>query len=124
MTRNGAWFCVALTIALTVYGQFVVKWQMLKAEAVPDALLARIGYVIGLLLNPWLLSALAAALVAAFAWMLAMTRLPLSQAYPLTALVFACVVIGGAWAFAEPLNAWRISGVALIMLGLVVGGRG
>jgi drug/metabolite transporter (DMT)-like permease len=74
--------------------------------------------------HPWILSALAAAFFAALSWMLAMTKLPLSQAYPLTALVFICVVLGGAWAFAEPLNAWRIAGVLLIVSGLVVGSRG
>lgn len=124
MTRESAWVCVLLTIVLTVYGQFIVKWQMLQAGVVPAGTPDRIGYIAGLLLNPWILSAFAAAFLAALSWMLAMTKLPLSQAYPLTALVFICVVLGGAWAFAEPLNAWRIAGVALIVLGLVVGSRG
>lgn len=124
MTRESAWVCVLLTIVLTVYGQFIVKWQMLQAGVVPAGTQDRIGYIAKLLLNPWILSAFAAAFLAALSWMLAMTRLPLSQAYPLTALVFICVVLGGAWAFAEPLNAWRITGVALIVLGLVVGSRG
>lgn len=124
MTREAAWACVLVTIALTVYGQFVVKWQMLQAGVFPTGGSDRIGFVVRLLLNPWILSAFAAAFLAALAWMLAMTRLPLSQAYPLTALVFVCVVIGGGLVFAEPLNAWRVAGVALIVLGLVVGSRG
>ncbi len=124
MTRSGAWFLVMLTITLTVYGQFVVKWQMLKRSPVPDSGIAQVAYVISALLNPWILSALAAAFLAALAWMLAMTKLPLSQAYPATALVFVFVVIGGAWAFSEPLNHWRIAGVLLIVLGLIVGSRG
>jgi len=124
VTKESAWVCVLITIALTVYGQFVVKWQMLQAGVVPTGAPDRIGYIARLLLNPWILSAFAAAFLAALAWMLAMTRLPLSQAYPLTALAFICVVLGGAWVFAEPLNAWRIAGVVLIVVGLVVGSRG
>ena len=124
MTRESAWACVLITIALTVYGQFIVKWQMLQAGIVPAGTSDRIGYVARLLLNPWILSAFTAAFLAALSWMLAMTKLPLSQAYPLTALVFICVVLGGAWAFAEPLNAWRIAGVLLIVSGLIVGSRG
>lgn len=123
MTRGGAWLCVAVTVALTVYGQFVVKWQMLKADAVPSGFPANLHYTLKLLLNPWLLSAFAAAFVAALAWMLAMTRLPLSQAYPWTALVFVCVVFGGAWLFTEPLNGWRTASALLIVLGLLVGSR-
>jgi multidrug transporter EmrE-like cation transporter len=124
VTRESAWACVLITIALTVYGQFIVKWQMLQAGIVPAGTSDRIGYVARLLLNPWILSAFTAAFLAALSWMLAMTKLPLSQAYPLTALVFICVVLGGAWAFAEPLNAWRIAGVLLIVSGLIVGSRG
>jgi multidrug transporter EmrE-like cation transporter len=124
MTREAAWTCVLLTIVLTVYGQFIVKWQVLRAGSVPAGTSQLIDFIVRLLLNPWILSALAAAFFAALSWMLAMTKLPLSQAYPLTALVFICVVLGGAWAFAEPLNAWRIAGVLLIVSGLVVGSRG
>lgn len=121
MSRGYAWLCVILTIALTVYGQFIIKWQVLEAGELPAGTAQRVQYVWRLLLNPWVISAFAAALLASVTWILAMTRLPLSQAYPLTALVFACVVFGGALVFAEPLTAGRIVGVVLIMLGLVVG---
>ncbi len=123
MTRGYAWACVAMTIALTVYGQFVLKWQVNLAGALPEGTAARVQYVWRLLLNPWVISAFATAFLASVTWILAMTRLPLSEAYPLTALVFACVVFGGAWIFSEPLSVGRIVGVALIMLGLAVGSR-
>jgi len=123
MTRAHAWFCVALTIALTVYGQFIVKWQVLKAGPLPAGSGQRAHYIWQLLLNPWVISAFAAAFLASVTWMLAMTRLPLSEAYPLTALVFICVVFGGAYAFAEPLSTARIAGVLLIVIGLVIGSR-
>lgn len=123
MTRGLAWLCVLSTIALTVYGQFILKWQVNLAGELPDGAAARLQYVLRLLLNPWVISAFAAAFGASLTWILAMTRLPLSEAYPLTALVFACVVFGGAWIFNEPISTGRIIGVGLIMLGLVVGSR-
>ena len=123
MTRGGAWLCVLLTIALTVYGQFVLKWQVVEAGALPDGNGARAQYVLRLLLNPWIISAFAAAFLASVTWILAMTRLPLSEAYPLTALVFACVVFGGALWFAEPLTVGKVAGVALIVAGIAVGSR-
>ena len=123
MSRGMAWVCVLLTIALTVYGQFVIKWQVNLAGPLPDGSAARAHFVFRLLLNPWVISAFAAAFGASLTWILAMTRLPLSEAYPLTALVFACVVFGGALVFSEPLSTGRIVGVGLIMAGLVVGSR-
>lgn len=123
MSKFAAWACVLLTIALTVYGQFIIKWQVIEAGALPDGTAQRVQYVLRLLLNPWVISAFAAAFLASMTWILAMTRLPLSEAYPLTAMVFACVVFGGALFFAEPLSTGRIVGVGLIMLGLVVGSR-
>ena len=123
MTRGGAWACVLLTIALTVYGQFILKWQVNLAGALPDGTTARVQYVLRLLLNPWIISAFGAAFLASVTWILAMTRLPLSEAYPLTALVFACVVFGGALWFNESLSIGKVAGVALIMAGIAVGSR-
>ena len=52
-----------------------------------------------------------------------MTKLPLSEAYPLTSITFLCVVFGGAWLFAEPLSPQRVVGALLVVAGLVVGSR-
>lgn len=124
MSVGWAWVCVAATVTLTAVGQFLIKWQVLKAGPLPDGLSERAAYVWHLLLNPWIVAALVAAFVAAVSWMMAMTRLPLTHAYPLTALTFVLVVFGGSWAFREPLTPLRIGGALLIAVGLVVGGRG
>jgi drug/metabolite transporter (DMT)-like permease len=114
---------VLITVALTVYGQFVIKYQVLKAGSMPDGSLERLQFVLKLMLDPWIVSAFAAAVLASLAWMAAMTRLPLSEAYPLTSITFLCVVFGGAWLFAEPLPPQRVIGALLVVIGLVVGSR-
>ena len=83
----------------------------------------RAGHLLRLLLSPWVLAAFAAAFLASLSWMMAMTRLPLSEAYPLTALSFVVVVLGGAWLFAEPITPARIAGTGLIVAGLLLGSR-
>lgn len=113
---------VLLTVLLTVYGQFVIKWQVLQAGPIPAGSTARLQFLAHLLMNPWIISGLAAAFAAAVCWMLAMTKLPLSQAYPYTAASFVLIVIGGAWLFSEPLSANRILGVTLIAIGVIVAG--
>ena len=116
------YFFVALTILLSVYGQFVVKWQVLKAGALPGNLAEGTHFLFAMLLNPWIVSGLAAAVAASLCWMLALTKLPLSEAYPFTAAQFIIVVVGGAWLFSEPLSVPRIIGVILIGIGVVVSG--
>lgn len=125
LSRGAAWSMVMVTITLTVYGQFAIKQRMLQVGgAMPSEWVARLGFVLKMMLDPWIVSAFAAAVLASFAWMAAMTRLPLSEAYPLTSITFICVVFGGAWFFSEPLSAQRIAGTLLVLVGLVIGARG
>ena len=43
------------------------------------------------MLDPWIITAFIAAFLASVTWMLAMTRLQISHAYPMTALTFVVV---------------------------------
>jgi multidrug transporter EmrE-like cation transporter len=117
------WLYVAVTLALTVYGQLVVKWQVERAGALPASLGGKLEFLARLLANPWVVSALAGALVAALAWMAAMTKLELSRAYPWMGLSFILVLVFSAVLFDEPFTAWKVAGLALVVAGLVVGTR-
>jgi multidrug transporter EmrE-like cation transporter len=116
------YFFVAMTILLTVYGQFAIKYQVGKAGPLPADLPARLQFVFDLLLSPWVISGLGAAFIASLFWMLALTKLPLSHAYPFMAVTFVLVVLGGAWFFAEPLSTQRIVALVLIGAGVVISG--
>ncbi len=113
---------VAITIALTVYGQLVIKWQvdLVDSSAIGDNPLS---FYLHLLLNPWVLSGLAAAFAASLSWMAALSKLPLSHAYPLTALSFVLVVVCGAMLFAEPFGRYQLIGVVLVVAGIAVGAQ-
>lgn len=115
---------VLLTIVLTVYGQIVIKWQVLKAGALPEATGEKIAFLFHLLLNGWIISAFAAAFLASLFWMAAMTKLQLSHAYPFMGLTFVLVLLASGLFFHEPITAYKMAGVALIVLGLAVGSQG
>jgi hypothetical protein len=51
-----AWIYVATTIILTVYGQPVVKWQVLRHGALPASLRGKGEFFVHLLVNPWVIS--------------------------------------------------------------------
>ena len=115
---------VACTILLTVYGQLVIKWQVAGAGAFPEATPDKLWFLAKLLVNPWIVSALGAALVASLTWMAAMTKLDLSHAYPFTSLSFVLVVLLSGWLFHEPVTLAKIAGLALIVTGIVIGSQG
>ena len=114
---------VAATVLLTVYGQLVVKWQVGDAARLADPS-QRTAFLLGLLANPWVLSAFAAAFAAALCWMLAMVKLELSHAYPFISLSFVLVLFLSAALFGEPLTWPKIAGVALIVGGVALGSQG
>ena len=116
------YFFVALTVLLTVLGQFLIKWRVNEAGPLPADLSGKIFFVGGLLLDPWVVLGLASAFAASLCWILAMTKLPLSHAYPFTAVAFVLVVLGGAWLFAEPVSATKMFGLGLIVAGMVLMG--
>lgn len=122
-TRAADFGWIALTVLLTVYGQLVFKWQIDLAGPLPDALAARLGYGLRLLLNPWVISVFAAAALASLTWALALTRFELSYAYPFMSLSFVLVLVLSAALFSEGLTLAKAVGVALIMAGIVVGSQ-
>jgi multidrug transporter EmrE-like cation transporter len=115
---------VAGTILLTSYGQLIIKWQVAAAGPFPGTTLGKLEFLARLLLNPWIVSALLAAFAAVILWMAAMTRLDLSHAYPFMSLAFVLVVLGSAWFFHEPLTLLKVTGLALICAGIVIGSQG
>lgn len=110
---------IALTILLTAYGQLVLKWQvglhsqLLASPIQPLNLLQ-------LLLKPWVISAFAAAFGASLFWMAALSRLPLSRAYPYMAINFFIVALFASVLFREQIDGYKIAGTLIIMFGVVV----
>jgi len=111
---------ILATIALTVYGQFVLKWRLASLAPLPDSFVAKIQFFLSALLDPYIASGFLAAFMASFAWMVAMTKFQLSYAYPFMSLNFVVVVILSAAVLGEQVSLSRLSGVALIVAGTLV----
>lgn len=116
---------IAATIALTVLGQFLLKWRMDHVGAMPAGLFPAMRFLTALLLDPFVLASFFSAFLAALAWMAALTRFELSDAYPFTSLSFVVVLIVGVVVLGETLTANKAIGVGLIVVGTIfVGARG
>jgi multidrug transporter EmrE-like cation transporter len=121
MQRTSAWILVAATVLLTALGQVLIKWQAGKmGPGTAGAGLSSLMRGLQLLLNPWVLAGLLSAFLASACWMVAMTRLELSEAYPFTALNFVLILLAGHYLFSEPVTWGKAIGTLLIVAGVVV----
>jgi multidrug transporter EmrE-like cation transporter len=115
---------IAATILFTVYGQLIFKWQVSLVGALPESADEKLWFMLRLVLKPWVISGFVAALAASICWMMAVSKLDLSHAYPFMSLSFVLVLVLSALFFGEPLTGAKVLGMALIMAGLVVASRG
>ncbi|MDB5416120.1 MAG: hypothetical protein JWR10_4455 [Rubritepida sp.] len=110
------YFYIAATLALTVFGQLMLKWRAL-AHAAP-ASGRKLDYLVAMYTDIGVLSGLACALLASVVWALAIEKAPISVAYPFMALSFVLTPLGAALFFDDLLSPVQIVGMGLIVLGI------
>jgi uncharacterized membrane protein len=115
---------VVATLAFTVYGQLVLKWQIGGAGPMPDSGADKLLFLFRQFLNPWIISGFASAFLASLAWMAAMTRFDLNYAYPFMSLAFVIVMVFSVLFLGESVTVPRVAGTLLVMAGLIVIARG
>jgi multidrug transporter EmrE-like cation transporter len=118
-----SYFYIFLTVILTVYGQIVIKWQVMKKGNFPVGMQEKVIYLGHLLFDPWILSALLAAFLASLTWVLCIAKLQLSVAYPFVSLSFVLVLLSSSLFFHEVLSPLKVIGMLLIVLGVIVGAQ-
>lgn len=117
------YFWIAVTVALTAYGQLVLKWRMNELGPLPAEVSAAPGYFLRALTDLYVLSTFVAAFVASLAWMAAVSRFEVSFAYPFMALAFVIVLVGGWLLLGETMTLNKVACVLLIVAGLWIGSR-
>jgi drug/metabolite transporter (DMT)-like permease len=113
-------FYIVLTIAFTVYGQMVIKWQVDLAGEFPPDTGEKMIFIFRLLLNPWVISSFASAFVASLFWMAAMTQFDLSFAYPFMSLSYVVVMVLSYLLMNEALTWNKVIGTLVIVAGLYI----
>ena len=73
---------------------------------------------LGLALEPRILAGIGCYAVSLIVWILALSKTPVSIAYPMVSLGFALNALLAWWLLGEALGAQRLAGIAVIMLGV------
>lgn len=77
-----------------------------------------------LALNPWLAIGLATSVGSMGCWLFALRSIPLSLAYPWTAMTYVITPLGGALLFDEVITLKYAIGMILVVVGVVLASRG
>jgi drug/metabolite transporter (DMT)-like permease len=116
--RSAILLCAVL--ALTVYGQLVVKARALAHAKDLMGKSPQLDYLFAMFTDPWVLSGVAGVFAAGACWMLALQRLEIGFAYPFMALSFVLVPVGSMLLFGEPLPKVQMLALALIIAGVTL----
>lgn len=114
-----------LSIALATTGQLLLKAGMTDAGVVVDLDLAALVRLVGTVLTSWkLLLGLASFGMSALFWLVTLSRVPLSTAYPIVSLSYVLILGFGTVILGER-PGWVVwGGAGLIMFGVSLIGIG
>ena len=118
-------FYLLLAISFGVVSQLIIKWQM-SAFSFNDyeAWQDKFALAFSMFLNPYIIISLTLTLLAGVTWMVAMTKFEISYAYPFTLLGLVLVTIFSVIFFGESVNTYKIIGIVVIILGVVLISKG
>ena len=115
------WALLLFCVALSAVAQLLLKYGMSRGSA--PALSADPRAILLLLLKPPVLIGLVIYAVSVVLWLLVLSKVDVSQAYPFVGAGFIITMIGGAIFFGESITLARLGGTLLIGVGLVLVAR-
>jgi drug/metabolite transporter (DMT)-like permease len=110
---------IMAAVVLEVLGQLAFKRGaagIMRDSGEQSAL----GYWRDLALDPWIQAGIAVHVAELLFWIAALTLVPLSIAYPLVALSFCGVAVGGHYALGEKLGLRSVAAIAVITIGVAL----
>jgi multidrug transporter EmrE-like cation transporter len=107
---------IAFSTVFGICGQLILKRGMnqMGGGAVSGSLIRRIAT------SPWVIGGLLVYGLSVINWLLALSHLELSYAYPFASLSYIGIIIGSYFIFNERITLLRITGIAVIILGVFV----
>ena len=114
-----------LAIFFGVVSQLIIKWQM-SAFSFNDyeTWQDKFALAFSMFLNPYIIISLTLTLLSGVTWMIAMTKFEISYAYPFTLLGLVLVTTFSVIFFGESVNTYKISGILIIILGIILISKG
>ncbi|MEW7997078.1 MAG: EamA family transporter [Candidatus Thiodiazotropha endolucinida] len=118
MNNSTAHLFALATPILASISQVIVKWQINQAPAMPEELSQKLWFLLEFLIRPWIVISMLATFLGGVTWIIAMTKLDVSYAYPYVAATFIIVPAAAVFIFGEQVTLGKLLGSVLIIIGI------
>jgi len=98
--------------------QILMKWQTSLTSDQLEELDSKFLYLAHFLFRPWVIAAFFFTFLGGVTWILAISKLELSQAYPYVAITYVLVSAAGVFVFGETLSMQKLLGTAVVIAGI------
>lgn len=117
------YFAIFFVVLLTVYSQIVFKWRMLQlgSEHI-NPISNHSKLILTVLFDPFILSGYISAFLVSILWIFVLKNFQLSYAYVFLSLPLVLVSVLSYFIFGENLDNYKIFGMVLIVLGILIVG--
>lgn len=109
---------IAVSICAGVAGQLVLKRGMTVLGAQSLTSTNVFDVALRMVLSPWVIGGLAIYVAGTFFWLMVLSRVDLSFAYPMTSLSYLLIVLSSWYFLGESISPLRIVGVLTIVAGV------
>ena len=116
MTKN--LILILVSVFLGVMGQLAMKNGMMGVKLHATTPLVLLGGLFRAIGNPFVIGGIGLYGVSALVWLMVLSRVELSFAYPLVSMGYIAVVILSRFLFGEHVTAVRVAGTVVICLGV------
>ncbi len=120
----GAWWLIALSVFAGVLGQILIKLGVGDNGLVSDSGAGILSIFTVILTTPLVMGGLVLYGVGAISWILVLSRMNLSYAYPFLALNFVLIAVLSRVLLQEPIPMIRWVGMGIICVGIVLVSQG
>ena len=108
---------IACSTVFGICGQLMLKHGMSRmggAATVGGSLIRKI------VTSPWVIGGLVVYGLGVINWLMALSHLELSYAYPFASLSYIGIIVGSYFIFKERITLLRVAGIAVIIIGVLV----
>ncbi len=121
MTSNLSYLPLILSgVFLNAFAQLALKQGALRISSLPFSIENLVPIAHQIIFSPWIIAGLFAYGLSVVLWILALSRVDVSFAYPLLSIGYVIVAIFGWAVFNETLTPSKIIGIAVIILGVIL----
>lgn len=108
------------SVSLNATAQIALRKTMLALGSLPLAASDLIAFIAAVLLNLWFLLGMGCYAVSIGLWLVVLSKLEVSAAYPLLSIGYVITAVIGFFFMDESVGILRVSGLGLICTGLVL----